>query len=580
MNPSGDRVPNASDGASMQAAAKEAQESDAAPAHSSLLTIAIVAAIVAAVVVSILLPLLPGTNWVNATADRVVTWNADGSVTATPLAADDAAAEVSRPWKQILVHDILGLGGEIFLNVLFMLVVPLVVTSVMAGILSLGDVRKLGRPGLYAILYYVCTTVLAVTVGLVLANIFKPGVGAQVEAAGDRFAEVQSKIEAARSEGAPQSVGETIRGLVETIFTDNLVVSAAEQQLLPLIVFSILFAAILTTREAASRNLRAFIVEAADALMAFVMFVMKFAPLGIFCLVAGRFGEASLKGEFVSKLSELGWYAATVTTGLMVHALITLPLIYWMVRGENPYRFLVNMGQALLTAFGTSSSSATLPVTIETATENAGVSKKAAGFVLPLGATINMDGTALYEATAALFIAQLSGMDLGLGQQVVIAITATLAAIGAAGVPEAGLVTMLIVLKAVGLKESYIATIIPIDWLLDRVRTTVNVFGDATGAAVLTPQLPDEPPAVVDASALPGPTLGGLSEGATTAALATARMAAGEADTVDMTPDGAIESEPSETVELRPSDLDARAAARDEAEPEPTQVLPQPDRRP
>lgn len=383
------------------------------------------------------------------------------------------------------------LGGEIFLNILFALVVPLVVTSVMTGILSMGDVRKLGKPGACAVGYYLSTTVLAVTLGVVLANLFQPGVGTisaeDVEFAAAANAEVTAKVEASEA-----TTGDIIRGLLETIFTKNLIMAAAQNQLLPLIIFSIVFAGILTTMGDGADLVRRFISQVNAALMRFIMLVMKLSPFGIFCLVAGRFGRASLEGEFVSELQKLGWYAGTVITGLLVHALVTIPLIYWIILRKNPFVFLARMGQALLTAFSTSSSSATLPVTMEVAEERAGVSKKAAGFVLPLGSTINMDGTALYEATAALFLAQVSGADLGLGEQLVVAVTATLAAIGAAGVPEAGLVTMLIVLKAVKLPETLVTLILPIDWFLDRVRTTVNVFGDAAGAAILTPMLPDE----------------------------------------------------------------------------------------
>ena len=527
------------------------------PEHSSSLTIWIVAAIIAAVVVSLVLPALPGLNWVEAAGEQTRIYASDG----VDL-SDTPPADAPTSWKQSLVEGVFALGGEVFLNILFMLVVPLVVTSVMAGILSLGDVRKLGRPGLYAILYYFATTVLAVTVGLLLANLFRPGLtadGVSAGAATVESAELDSRMERAEAEDAPQTVGGILKGLIETIFTKNLFVSAAEQQLLPLILFSIVFAALLTTRQAATETLRRLIVEAADTLMAFVMLVMKIAPLGIFCLVAGRFGEAALKGEFVEKLQELGWYFATVTVGLMVHALVTLPLIFWLVRGSNPYAFLGKMSQALLTAFGTSSSSATLPVTIETATQNAGVSKKAAGFVLPLGATVNMDGTALYEATAALYIAQLAGLDLGLGQQIVIAVTATLAAIGAAGVPEAGLVTMLIVLKAVGLSEKYVATILPIDWLLDRIRTTVNVFGDATGAAILTPQLPDP---TGDPAA--SPTVGDLATAQAAASdepqptVVLGQPALGGLSTAPTDPPPASD-EPADTVVMQPPQLPPEA---------------------
>ena len=187
----------------------------------------------------------------------------------------------------------------------------------------------------------------------------------------------------------------------------------------------------------------------------------------------------------MDELSQIGWYMGTVLVGLGIHVFGTLPLIYWIVTRKNPYRFLMDMSQALLTAFSTASSSATLPVTMECAITKAGVSKRSTEFVIPLGSTINMDGTALYEAAAAIFIAQAIGMELSLIQQLTIAVTATLAAIGAAGIPEAGLVTMIIVLNAVGLPIEYVGLILSVDWLLDRFRTAVNAAGDSIGAAVV-----------------------------------------------------------------------------------------------
>ena len=206
--------------------------------------------------------------------------------------------------------------------------------------------------------------------------------------------------------------------------------------------------------------------------------------------MAARFGEAQAEGEFLQVLSQTGWYFSTVLLGLATHAFITLPLILWVFTRRNPFQFMYQMSQALLTAFSTASSTATLPVTMECAVQKAGVSKQSTDFVVPLGATINMDGTALYEATAAIFIAQAVGFELSLLELLTVAVTATLAAIGAAGIPEAGLVTMVIVLNAVGLPVEYIGLILSVDWLLDRFRTAVNVFGDATGSAVVERTFP------------------------------------------------------------------------------------------
>jgi solute carrier family 1 (high affinity glutamate transporter) protein 1 len=235
--------------------------------------------------------------------------------------------------------------------------------------------------------------------------------------------------------------------------------------------------------------------QANHAMMSFVLLLMRVAPIGIFCLVAARFGEAQAAGNLRQTISQMGWYMSTVLLGLGFHSLVTLPMILWFFTRRNPYRFILQMSQALLTAFSTASSTATLPVTMECANVNAKVSEKSTEFVLPLGATINMDGTALYEAVAAIFIAQVAAgqgvvAPLTMAQQVIVAITATLAAIGAAGIPEAGLVTMLIVLNAVGLPLEYIGLILSVDWLLDRFRTAVNVLGDAMGAAIVEKTLP------------------------------------------------------------------------------------------
>ncbi|NNJ25518.1 dicarboxylate/amino acid:cation symporter [Alienimonas chondri] len=389
-------------------------------------------------------------------------------------------------------------GGAVFLSVLKMLVVPLVVTSVVCGVLSMGDVRKLGRPGGATLIYYFCTTAIAVVTGIILVNLFNPGEGIDGSAARVAAgAEVTAKLgEKAVSE--PAGIGAIVENLLTMLFTDNLFASAAETDLLPLIVFSLAFAAVLTTMGAAVGTVTKFVTEANDVLMKFVLLVMWTAPLGVFCLVAGQFGEAAATGDFGEEMRKVGWYSATVLTGLAVHAFLTLPLILWVMTRRNPYRFLFQMGRPILTAFATASSSATLPVTMETAIEKAHVKRKSVDFVLPLGATINMDGTALYEAVAALFIAQTlvgsaDAIDMGLTTQIIVAATATLAAIGAAGIPQAGLFTLIIVLNAVGLPVELAGLILSVDWLLDRFRTAVNVFGDATGSAIVEKFLPDEP---------------------------------------------------------------------------------------
>ena len=373
-------------------------------------------------------------------------------------------------------------GGDIFLRLLTMMVVPLVMASVMSGIIGLGDVRKLGRPGGTAVAYYLTTTVLAVIVGLIMVNLIRPGIGAVDPATLEAMA---AEGEGVAAEQEDASLGGIFRNLLLMLFADNLIAAAAETNLLALIVFSVIFAGMLTTMGQRVAALTQMIVQVNDALLSFILLLMRLAPIGIFCLVTARFGEAQAEGNLIVVLRQTGAYFFTVLAGLAVHALVTLPLILWVFTRRNPFRFMSQMSQALLTAFSTASSTATLPVTMECAVTKAGVSKRSSEFVLPLGATINMDGTALYEAGAAIFIAQAIGFELGLTQQVVVAVTATLAAIGAAGIPEAGLVTLVIVLGAVGLPVEYVGLILSVDWLLDRFRTTVNAFGDSVGSAVV-----------------------------------------------------------------------------------------------
>ena len=453
----------------------------------------------------------------------------------------DGAAEIkfSGTMKalEVVVHpaipifETIGIGGEVFLRALTMVVVPLVMASVMSGILGLGDVRKLGRPGVVAVGYYVATTILAVTAGLLVVSLIKPGEnsdldqkamktvtgeerqqvletfadesGLEQEKVAKLFPQLDDESQAVEEPGVMDLFG----NLVLMLFSSNLFASAVETQLLPLIVFSIIFAGMLTTIGRRVEAVNTLIEEGNTALMAFVLLLMKLAPLGVFCLIASRFGIEFAEGNLSGTLQQTGWYMLCVLLGLGFHALVTLPAIYWFVTRKNPYRFMRDMSQSLLTAFSTASSTATLPVTMECAHANAGISKRSTNFVLPLGATINMDGTALYEAVAAVFIAQIyaatpaaeaAGFDLNLMKMVVIAVTATLAAIGAAGIPEAGLITMMIVLNAVGLPPEYIGSILVVDWLLDRFRTAINTFGDAVGCAVVEKSFPQE--TVVDSS--------------------------------------------------------------------------------
>ncbi|HFD92223.1 MAG TPA: dicarboxylate/amino acid:cation symporter [Gammaproteobacteria bacterium] len=359
--------------------------------------------------------------------------------------------------------------GKLFLTTLKMLIIPLIVAAVISGVASLGDVRKLGRVGGATLLYYLCTTGLAVFIGLVMVNLIQPGAGLEFGAGS-----VPERILEKESTSATD--------LLLSLVTPNLVDAAAHTRLLPLIVFSILFSAALTTVGERGAHVLAFFDGVNEAMMKLVIWLMYFAPLGIFALVAARLGKAGGGEQFLAEISAVGLHVVTVISGLAVHFVVLLLILRFL--GGRGLDYLAGMLRALLTAFGTASSSATLPLTMECARENR-VDDRAVRFVLPLGSTVNMDGTALYEAAAVMFIAQAYGVDLDLGQQALVFVTATLAAIGAAGIPEAGLVTMVIVLDAVGLPLEGIALLLAVDWFLDRFRTSINVWGDAVGAAVI-----------------------------------------------------------------------------------------------
>lgn len=392
-----------------------------------------------------------------------------------------------------VIHVFHFIGDTVFLGLLKMLIIPLIASSVIVGVTSVGDFRELGRIGIVTLVYYVATMAIAATIGLVLVTAIKPGERISAE----QRQEAQQTYDA--SEGiqrniaaGPKGVVGALEGLVRQIIPRNIVSAAAEGKALPVIFFSILFAIVLTTLGERGKLVADMVAAIFEAVMKLVHLVIWLTPIGVFSLLAWTVARIGL-GVFVDAI---GAYMVTVLAGLFVHGFIVLPIFCRVFGKSNPFKYMHQMRQALLTAIGTDSSSATLPVTIECATEVAGVSKKAAGFVLPLGSTINMDGTALYEAVAVVFLAQAYGIHLDFGTLVLVAITATLAAIGAAGIPSAGLVTMVIVVDTVnGTLESMtgsrvipvaaIGLIVGVDRFLDMARTTVNVWGDAVGAKIV-----------------------------------------------------------------------------------------------
>ena len=357
-----------------------------------------------------------------------------------------------------------------------MMIIPLIVAAVISGVSSLGDIRKLGLVGGVTLAYYASTTALAVLVGLCVVNIIQPGVNIE---------QLSDQVPALVTEKGDIGFVDIVRSLI----SPNIVSAAANTQLLPIIIFCLLFAAAMTTIGDKNKAIIGFFDGLNETMMRLVIWVMTLAPLGIFALIAGQIGRAGGGEAVKQELLSVGAYCATVIIGLAVHFILLFIILYLFSRRGKAY--LYKLSRALFTAFGTASSSATLPLTMECAIE-AGVDKRSVKFVTPLGATVNMDGTALYEAVAVMFIAQAYGISMGVTEQMIIFLTATLAAIGAAGIPQAGLVTMLIVLNAVNLPAEGIGLILAVDWLLDRFRTTVNVWGDSVGAAVIEPYLPKQ----------------------------------------------------------------------------------------
>ena len=362
--------------------------------------------------------------------------------------------------------------GEMFLDALKMLVVPLIISSMIVGIAGLGDIRKVGKTGLIALGYFMMTTCMAVAIGLVMVNIIEPGVAVEMT-----VEHVPEKV------AGKEAVG--ITDILKTFVSPNLVQSMVKMDILPLIIFSLVFGGVLTTLGEPGKRAIEFFDTINSAIMKIVHLLMYFAPFGVFALIASKLGAAGGGELFLAELAKVGKYAATVISALLIHGIVVLPIILYLTTYRSPFIYFKNVTEALTTAFSTASSSATLPVTIECAEKNNRVSRKSALFVLPLGATVNMDGTALYESVAALFIAQMMGIHLGFGEQLIVFLTATLAAVGAAGIPEAGLVTMVMVLQSVGLPLEGIGMLLSIDWFLDRCRTTVNVWGDSIGASVV-----------------------------------------------------------------------------------------------
>lgn len=363
--------------------------------------------------------------------------------------------------------------GEIFLRGLNMVIIPLILCSITTGVASVGTADNLGRLGLKTMGYYVISTLIAILTGFFFVRLIKPGVGAELG--------LQVPLEQITT--GSESFGQTLIRIVPSNIFDSMV----QGHMLSIIFFAILAGFFITRVGEKSRILVMDVLNAClDVIMKITLFVIRFTPLGIFSISARVISQQLLMGNEVSEvISRLGLYFVTVLAGLLVHGLITLPLSVKLLGRANPIKHFRNMSTPLLTAFSTSSSNATLPLTMEAVENNDGVSNKIASFTLPLGATVNMNGTALYECVAVMFIAQAYGIDLTFGQQMVVIFTALLAAIGSAGIPMAGLVMMAVVLNAVGLPLEGIGLILAVDRILDMFRTTINVYGDTCAAVII-----------------------------------------------------------------------------------------------
>jgi len=368
--------------------------------------------------------------------------------------------------------------GTAFIRLISMVVVPLVFASLVIGTGTLSDVRRLGRMGLRTFAYYLLTTAVAVTIGLLLANLIHPGQGLSPETKEQLLSSYRGDA-SQRIEQALQKPG--VVDVLLDIIPTNPVRALAEAEMLQVIFFALALGVVLTMLpRPQAEPVLAFFNGLNEAMLKLVLLIMELAPYGVFALIGSMIAEFGL-----GILGTLARYSVVVIAGLILHAGLIYPALLKLFTRLSVGRFFRGIRPAQLIAFSSSSSSATLPVTMECVENNLGVSKSVSGFVLPLGATINMDGTALYQGVAAVFIAEVFGLGLTLGQQGLIVLTATLASIGAAGVPGVGMITLALVLKTIGVPLEGIALILGVDRLLDMCRTVVNVTGDASCAAVI-----------------------------------------------------------------------------------------------
>jgi len=357
--------------------------------------------------------------------------------------------------------------SDIFLKLLRMAIMPLIITSLTSGVISVGSRRNLGVLGLKTFGYYIISSLLAILTGQILVNIFKPGLNSVIE--------LEKEVEKI------PAMQQSFTDIIKNIIPENPFKAMAEGEVLPVIFFCILFGYFVTQlKEPYRTQLGDFFQASFQAMMKLTRMVIWTAPLGVFGINASIVATTGFEA-----FKSLGFYFIIVLSGLFIHATINLPLIVYLMTRKNPFRHYKGMPPALITAFSTCSTIVTLPLTMKAVTENSKVSDKIASFVLPIGATVNMDGTALYECVAVIFIAQVYGFALSLSQQLIIVVTALLASIGAASVPMSGLVMMSIILGAVGLPLEGVTLVLAVDRILDMFRTMTNVLSDSCGSVVI-----------------------------------------------------------------------------------------------
>lgn len=389
---------------------------------------------------------------------------------------------VQAEWA-IFTQDYIKPFGTIFMNLLKLIAMPLILFSLISGIANLKDISKLSSMGLKTILLYIFTTVIAISMGLILVNLIDPGSSFPQEEQA-RYAEMySSQVQAKQQDAAILEDESPLQFLVDLVPSNIFGAAANNSNMLQIIFFSIFIGiAIILLPESKTKPVRDFFNSMNLVILKLIDLIMEFAPIGVFALLGTIIVD--MKGD-ASLFAALGLYGLTVVLGLLSLIFVFYPLLIRIFTKTKPIKFFKGIAPAQLLAFSTSSSAATLPVTMECCEENLKVSKEVTSFVLPIGATINMDGTSLYQAVAAVFIASAFGMDLDFGQQLTIVLTATLASIGSAAVPGAGIVMLVIVLTAIGVPTEGIALIFAVDRPLDMLRTTVNVTGDSTIASII-----------------------------------------------------------------------------------------------